>query len=251
MLWQGFVVKDVVHRPKPLAQPFSIRAAKPWCVVSQRAGQQLYRTSCDLNGRRSHVGPPVFRSRFLVDVLALNREPNGSEGERFGFAKSNRNCGQHRAGMWAERGCEPYSTPTQVTLRRTTSSIPMRLGSGLALTQVKKSSAKLKPRRFGLFITGQRQRLGFAHRKQGRWRKCPLPNGDGMQVVSGLDWSVGLNSRSSNSLTDTVLLSRIGSDLRGLYQDLLDEPLPEFLAVFVRELEECEQDAQRPADHRA
>ena len=69
-----------------------------------------------------------------------------------------------------------------------------------------------------------------------------------MQVVSGLDWSVGLNSRSSNSLTDTVRLSRIGSDLRGLYQDLLDEPLPEFLAVFVRELEECEQDAQRPAD---
>lgn len=78
-----------------------------------------------------------------------------------------------------------------------------------------------------------------------------MPNGDGMQVVSGLDWSVGLNSRSSNSLTDTVLLSRIGSDLRGLYQDLLDEPLPEFLAVFVRELEECEQDAQRPADQGA
>lgn len=144
MLWQGFVVQDLVHRPKPLAQPFSIRAAKPWCVVSQRAGQQLYRTSCDLNGRRSHVGPPVFRSRFLVDVLAVNQEPNGSEGERFGFAKSNRNCGQHRAGMWAERGCEPYSTPTQVTLRRTTSSIPMRLGSGLALTQVKKSSATLE-----------------------------------------------------------------------------------------------------------
>ena len=119
-------MQDLVHRPKPLAQPFSIRAAKPWCVVSQRAGQQLYRTSCDLNGRRSHVGPPVFRSRFLVDVLAVNREPNGSEGERFGFAKSNRNCGQHRAGMWAERGCEPYSTPTQVTLRRTTSSIPIR-----------------------------------------------------------------------------------------------------------------------------
>lgn len=101
-------MQDLVHRPKPLAQPFSIRAAKPWCVVSQRAGQQLYRTSCDLNGRRSHVGPPVFRSRFLVDVLASNREPNGSEGERFGFAKSNRNCGQHRAGMWAERGCQPY-----------------------------------------------------------------------------------------------------------------------------------------------
>lgn len=62
-----------------------------------------------------------------------------------------------------------------------------------------------------------------------------------MQVVSGSDWTVGLNSRSSNSLTDTVALSRIGNGLRGLYQDLLDEPLPEFLALFVRELEECEQ----------
>jgi hypothetical protein len=69
-----------------------------------------------------------------------------------------------------------------------------------------------------------------------------------MHVVSGSDWSVGLNSRSNNSLTDTVMLSRIGRDLRGLYQDLLDEPLPEFLAVFVRELDGREQDAYRPAD---
>ncbi len=62
-----------------------------------------------------------------------------------------------------------------------------------------------------------------------------------MQVVHAPDWSVGLNSRSSNSLTDTVMLSRLGSDLRGLYRDILDEPLPEFLAVFIRELEEREQ----------
>ena len=72
-----------------------------------------------------------------------------------------------------------------------------------------------------------------------------------MQVVSGSDWSVGLNSRSSNSLIDTVLLSRIRGDLRGLYQDLLDEPLPEFLAVFVRELDDCAQKAHRPADQGA
>ena len=69
-----------------------------------------------------------------------------------------------------------------------------------------------------------------------------------MQVVSGSDWSVGLNSRSSNSLTDTVVLSRIGNGLRGLYQDLLDEPLPEFLALFVRELEKCEQTDERKAN---
>ena len=62
-----------------------------------------------------------------------------------------------------------------------------------------------------------------------------------MQVVYAPDWSVGLNSRSSNSLTDTVMLTRLGSGMRGLYKDILDEPLPDFLAVFVRELEEREQ----------
>lgn len=63
-----------------------------------------------------------------------------------------------------------------------------------------------------------------------------------MISVSGPDWSVGLNSRSANSLTDTVMLTRLGSGMRGLYKDILDEPLPDFLAVFVRELEEREQD---------
>jgi hypothetical protein len=62
-----------------------------------------------------------------------------------------------------------------------------------------------------------------------------------MQVVHAPDWPVGLNSRSSNSLTDTVMLSRLGSGMRGLYKDLLDEPLPEFLAMFIRELEQREQ----------
>ncbi len=62
-----------------------------------------------------------------------------------------------------------------------------------------------------------------------------------MQVVHAPDWSVGLNSRSSNSLTDTVMLSRLGSGMRGLYKDLLDEPLPEFLAMSIRELEQREQ----------
>ena len=69
-----------------------------------------------------------------------------------------------------------------------------------------------------------------------------------MQVVHAPDWSVGLNSRSSNSLTDTVMLSRLGSGMRGLYKDLLDEPLPEFLAMFIRELEQREQ-SQEPDAH--
>jgi hypothetical protein len=69
-----------------------------------------------------------------------------------------------------------------------------------------------------------------------------------MQEVSGLDWSVGLNSRSSNALTDTVVLSRIGSGLRGLYDDLVDEPLPEFLALFIRELEDRERTREAKPD---
>jgi anti-sigma factor NepR-like protein len=69
-----------------------------------------------------------------------------------------------------------------------------------------------------------------------------------MQVVFGPDWSVGLNSRSSNALTDTVMLSRIGNGLRGLYQDLLDEPLPEFLTGFVRELDAGERTPEAQAE---
>ena len=73
-----------------------------------------------------------------------------------------------------------------------------------------------------------------------------------MQMVHAPDWSVGLNSRSSNAssnaLTDTVMLSRIGSGLRGLYQDLLEEPLPEFLALFVRELDGRERTPEVEAE---
>jgi hypothetical protein len=69
-----------------------------------------------------------------------------------------------------------------------------------------------------------------------------------MQMVHAPDWSVHLNSRSSHALTDTVMLSRIGSGLRGLYQDLLEEPLPEFLALFVRELDGRERTPEVEAE---
>jgi hypothetical protein len=69
-----------------------------------------------------------------------------------------------------------------------------------------------------------------------------------MQVVSGADWSVGLNSFSSNALTDTRVLAKLGLGLRGLYQGLTEEPLPEFLVMFVRELEEREQGQEPTAD---
>ena len=65
VLWQRFIAKELVHRPKPLAQPIPIRGGQPCWAVSQTAGQQLHRTSRGLNGRRSHDGPRVS---FLIFV---------------------------------------------------------------------------------------------------------------------------------------------------------------------------------------
>ena len=68
-----------------------------------------------------------------------------------------------------------------------------------------------------------------------------------MQVVTGSDWSVGLNRVSSNDLMDKKALDKFGLGLRGLYEDLTREPVPEFLALFIRELEDCEQDGSGKA----
>ncbi len=68
--------------------------------------------------------------------------------------------------------------------------------------------------------------------------------GDVMQFVYGADWS-GLNSRSGWSSVNPDILSRLGLGLRGLYQDLTEEPVPDFLAVFIRELEQREQSISR------
>jgi hypothetical protein len=68
--------------------------------------------------------------------------------------------------------------------------------------------------------------------------------GDVMQFVYGADFS-GLNSRSGGSSMSTNILSNLGLGLRGLYQDLTEEPVPEFLSLFIRELEQREQSAIR------
>ena len=65
-----------------------------------------------------------------------------------------------------------------------------------------------------------------------------------MQVVLGADWS-GLNSRSGSFSMTANVLSNLGLGLRGLYQDLTAEPVPEFLSLFIRELEQREQSASR------
>jgi Anti-sigma factor NepR len=65
-----------------------------------------------------------------------------------------------------------------------------------------------------------------------------------MQFIYGADWS-GLNSRSGSSSMNASILSNLGLGLRGLYQDLAQEPIPDFLALFIRELEDREQSASR------
>ncbi len=56
-----------------------------------------------------------------------------------------------------------------------------------------------------------------------------------MQVVPDSGWLGHARHRPVSS--DTLVLLRLRSGLRALYQELLDEPLPEKLAVFVRQLE--------------
>jgi hypothetical protein len=65
-----------------------------------------------------------------------------------------------------------------------------------------------------------------------------------MQFVFGADWSSS-QSRFSSSLMSADLRSRLGLGLRELYQDLAEEPVPEFLALFIRKIEEREQGASR------
>ena len=68
--------------------------------------------------------------------------------------------------------------------------------------------------------------------------------GGATQFIYGADWS-GLSSCSSSSSMSTNILSKLGLGLRGLYRDLTEEPVPDFLAVFIRELEDREQRANR------
>ena len=61
-----------------------------------------------------------------------------------------------------------------------------------------------------------------------------------MQVVPDFGWLADRDARYGKVPADTVALLRLRAGLRGLYQDALGEPLPEHLAVVVRELERRE-----------
>src|SRR3954470_21719423 len=57
-----------------------------------------------------------------------------------------------------------------------------------------------------------------------------------MQIVPDSGW-LGFESSHRAVSSNALMLSRLSSELRKTYHDLLDEPLPEHLVVFVRELE--------------
>ena len=72
-----------------------------------------------------------------------------------------------------------------------------------------------------------------------------------MPLTSGGDWSLGLNSLSRDSLSHAELLSPIGYRLRTIYTDVLQEPLPDHLAVIIERLDEEQGRPTRPEDRMA
>lgn len=59
-----------------------------------------------------------------------------------------------------------------------------------------------------------------------------------MHVIENAGWSMGGNC--SNSM-DKRVLAKLGQHLRGVYQDTTAGPLPEILAILVREIEKRER----------
>ena len=68
-----------------------------------------------------------------------------------------------------------------------------------------------------------------------------------MRSVPTSDWSVGLNSLSSNSLSDTTVLAKLGLSLREAYGDVMTQSVPDQLRVIIERLEARERDETSPA----
>jgi hypothetical protein len=102
---QRFLAQGRIHGPKPLAQAVPIRATEPWFVISERAGQQLHRTPCGVDSRRSHDDPLSVVLSLVQRRVAVSFGPNDSEREALSYyAKTGRNCEKLRAEVWAEWG---------------------------------------------------------------------------------------------------------------------------------------------------
>ena len=61
-----------------------------------------------------------------------------------------------------------------------------------------------------------------------------------MKYLYAPDWSSYLNNVAASSRPNALALSRLGSELRWLYRDLINLPLSERLGALVRELSEQE-----------
>src|SRR3954453_678885 len=68
-----------------------------------------------------------------------------------------------------------------------------------------------------------------------------------MQIVPDPAWLAGPSGRAGEALRNPALLSSLRGGLRGLYENLLEEPLPERLALYVRELKRRQQDDEAHA----
>ena len=65
--------------------------------------------------------------------------------------------------------------------------------------------------------------------------KCPPLKDQSMPLITGSDWSVGLNS--TTSLDQVVLLHALRRLPRREYQDLVEAPLSERLTMLVEQLD--------------
>jgi hypothetical protein len=66
-------------------------------------------------------------------------------------------------------------------------------------------------------------------------KKVP-PQEKPMPFITGGDWSVGLNTRTS--LQQAEILTVLGRGLQKLYGDVVEEGVPEHLAPFVEQLDD-------------
>jgi hypothetical protein len=56
------------------------------------------------------------------------------------------------------------------------------------------------------------------------------------EAITGGDWSIGFNSLAPTSMAQAKLFESLGKGLRAVYMDLVREPLPDHLAVYLDKL---------------
>lgn len=58
------------------------------------------------------------------------------------------------------------------------------------------------------------------------------------KMMSRGDWSIALNQGGPNAVSDPRLLKRIGRELRSVYDEVVEAPVPDHLADILRRLDE-------------